>query len=304
MVSQIGQSNFEDLSNFLQFDELVSNHGQPNKPSNFKDFYNWLSPIETVEDLPNDLLFGSMETISPQTANLPLMSEVSNFPVLSPEATLDPEKISLKPKSELEVNNLFDPVVFLANEFPEIFHEISLVEATISEINENIYQGFWSFSIKVIEISLDIFKFNEIIEISNNLLPTLSPPKNVSGMLYADRYWKTEKVPDYFGKSTKSLKNGKRNPVNPKDLHEVAGVRVPRPRFSPSFWDLIFVLLQPPLEFGKTENLLLPHDLYPYQVEGVKFNFKRTCITRGRYGHGQNRNDDCGFKIVDEIEYG
>ncbi len=90
-------------------------------------------------------------------------------------------------------------------------------------------------------------------------------------MLYSDRYWKTEKLPEYIQETTKPPRNNHRNPVHPKDLHEVAGDKSSRPRFIPSFWDLIFVLLQPPLEFGKTDSLLLPHDLYSYQIEGVKF---------------------------------
>ena len=107
-------------------------------------------------------------------------------------------------------------------------------------------------------------------QVSNNLLIPLDRPAMISGMGYADRYWKTEKVTSLF-ENPRQRATKKEGQVLPRDLHEINGIKSVRPRFKPSFWDLVFVLLQPPLEFGHNENLLLPHDLYPYQIEGVKF---------------------------------
>lgn len=42
---------------------------------------------------------------------------------------------------------------------------------------------------------------------------------------------------------------------------------------SPSIWDLLFAILQPPITFGKSETYLFPDQLYPYQWEGAKFLF-------------------------------
>ena len=42
---------------------------------------------------------------------------------------------------------------------------------------------------------------------------------------------------------------------------------VPRP----DIWELIFPLLEPPLDFHFPQTLDLPHELYPYQPEGVNF---------------------------------
>jgi HJR/Mrr/RecB family endonuclease len=47
----------------------------------------------------------------------------------------------------------------------------------------------------------------------------------------------------------------------------------PKPK-APSFWDLVYALLQPPLELEQVENLFLPHDLYPFQKTGIQFLMK------------------------------
>lgn len=42
----------------------------------------------------------------------------------------------------------------------------------------------------------------------------------------------------------------------------------------PSFWDLLYVVLQPPLTLEHFENLILPHDLFPFQPAGIDFLMK------------------------------
>jgi SNF2 family DNA or RNA helicase len=46
---------------------------------------------------------------------------------------------------------------------------------------------------------------------------------------------------------------------------------------SPSFWDLLYAVLQPPLTLEHFENLPLPHDLFPYQPAGIDFLMKNEC---------------------------
>ena len=45
----------------------------------------------------------------------------------------------------------------------------------------------------------------------------------------------------------------------------------PHYRSRPSFWDIIFPILQPPLDFGSAEPVFLPYPLYPFQCPGVEF---------------------------------
>ena len=47
--------------------------------------------------------------------------------------------------------------------------------------------------------------------------------------------------------------------------------RIPRYKWHPSFWDIIFPILQPPLDLGSAEPIFLPRRLYPFQQPGVEF---------------------------------
>jgi superfamily II DNA or RNA helicase len=48
-----------------------------------------------------------------------------------------------------------------------------------------------------------------------------------------------------------------------------------------SIWDLVFPILQPPLSLGLSGSTTLPHDLYPYQNDGVKFLAERDSALLG-----------------------
>ena len=97
----------------------------------------------------------------------------------------------------------------------------------------------------------------------------LSNKVSIFGMNYADKHWhkisipNNEGVPQVISKKPKEQREG---------IFVELKKRGRKPR-QPSFsiWDLLFALLQPPLAFGQSDNLLLPKTLFPYQWQGVKF---------------------------------
>lgn len=220
-----------------------------------------LNPPEMM-DLSEYLLHCTQEPQIPRWANLPLITVTTTFALLVADYpdTLVDLPLSYRDNLPGIPESLSRIIPFLCenHEKEELFHAIQLRPST------------------TIEIPIDFLDRINSVQVSENKFKKLLPPQYIGGMNYADRYWKLEKVPEYIRATTVNPKNNNRNPVRPKDLHEVAGIKVPRPRYKPSFWDLIFVLLQPSLELGKKGSLLLPSDLYGYQIEGVKFLMSNT----------------------------
>lgn len=107
------------------------------------------------------------------------------------------------------------------------------------------------------------------VQVSDNLLVRLDRPRTISGMNYADRYWTTVTLPSVVDGRKPTARS--RNPVRPKAAAQNGASRAHRGRQTSGLWDLIFVLLQPPIELDAPDNLQLPHDLYAYQITGVKF---------------------------------
>ena len=185
---------------------------------------------------------------------LPIKSKVDLYPLLESGNTITPITLPLA----------YEGVESIASAVLEMFSALEITE------NKDLFIENKLVTPQTIEVSIDVLKSLDIVKISENLLQKLKPLEEVSGMLYRDRYWTVEKLPDYFGKQDGNRKKKKETP-NHRDLHEIGGQRSVRPRYKPSFWDLLFVLLQPPLDINQTDSLFLPHDLYAYQVEGVKF---------------------------------
>jgi len=113
------------------------------------------------------------------------------------------------------------------------------------------------------------------VGISENLLEPIFPPDKVVGMNYASRYWEQTKIqlPGYE-RHRKAKSDGKS--VSPIQRGQIGNKPLGTSRQKPSFWDLLFVLLQPPLDLTIPESLALPHDLYPYQIRGVEFLLANT----------------------------
>jgi len=91
----------------------------------------------------------------------------------------------------------------------------------------------------------------------------------VFGMNYQSRIWREIKLRDdepsqYKKQSTRPFTKSYIEP----EQQFVANR--PKPK-APSFWDLAYALLQPPLVLEEVESLFLPHDLYPFQKTGIHF---------------------------------
>jgi superfamily II DNA or RNA helicase len=108
------------------------------------------------------------------------------------------------------------------------------------------------------------------IVIGKNILRRIYPPEKVMGMNYASRYWEETKVQLPGFERRRKVKKGEK-PIRSIQRGQLGNKPVGYSRHMPTFWDLIFILLQPPLLLEIPESLALPHDLYPYQVKGVEF---------------------------------
>jgi len=92
-------------------------------------------------------------------------------------------------------------------------------------------------------------------------------PRAILWHSYQEKKWHTEQL---SGMETKPPINKPRPPFPIRPESETTTPAKPKIK-KPTYWDLILPLLQPPLVFQDTENLFLPHDLYPYQPAGIEF---------------------------------
>lgn len=109
--------------------------------------------------------------------------------------------------------------------------------------------------------------------VSSNLVQFLATAR-VFGMNYRDRILRELRPPE----SEESIiqKTGGTKPLSKSYTEpetEQRRGRKPKPK-PPSFWDLLYAILQPPLTLEHFENLALPHDLFPYQPAGIDFLMK------------------------------
>jgi len=156
--------------------------------------------------------------------------------------------------------------------FPLTYYDAKFEGVTAHDaqsVSEDIYHQNELVPVEIFLVALETLRTFDFVQVSDDLLKEIDVPRTISGMTYADRYWKTETLPSVVGERKPTTRP--RSPVRPKDLYQMGTTQVSQPRFTPSFWDLIFVLLQPPMELGVTESLLIPGELYPYQAEGVRF---------------------------------
>lgn len=102
--------------------------------------------------------------------------------------------------------------------------------------------------------------------------PVRLPNVRLFGMNYADKYW--EEVPNPLKQEQRRTKVKGTSPLQQRTPPEDGVAPPPRkphePR-KPSLWDLIFVLLKPPIRLDTTEDVYFPHPLFPYQIAGVEF---------------------------------
>lgn len=104
--------------------------------------------------------------------------------------------------------------------------------------------------------------------VSNNLFQELGMAK-VWGMNYHDRIWR--QLTWTGRKKTTNPKRKNTRPLTKSYVEQDTG-QYGKPRFrEPSFWDLLYIILQPPITLEQLENLYLPHNLFPYQPAGIEF---------------------------------
>jgi len=117
-------------------------------------------------------------------------------------------------------------------------------------------------------------QFIEVTKVSDNLLKPIRIEK-ILGMNYSNRHWQVTKLFDnnihHQDKTNKAQQKQERRMT---ELEPQGRLSKKNNKKQPSFWDLIFVVLQPPITLAQIENLFLPHSLYPYQVHGIEFLLK------------------------------
>ena len=210
-----------------------------------------IEPLETSEIFQaNSIKLNHLTASSLREADLPLRSNV--------------EAIQLDPTSSMELFSFAGEIV-------------ETIELQISG-NYDLSFAPLSFSANYIEEEkfAPVFvsgpmSLTPLPAISKNLFIPIRIEK-ILGMSYADRHWKEEEITT----TPVSPINANTNPRHQTPPQKVNTGKRGRPSkrdsaSRPSFWDLLFVILQPPLTLEQVDNLLLPHSLYPYQVLGIEF---------------------------------
>jgi len=105
--------------------------------------------------------------------------------------------------------------------------------------------------------------------VSDNLFFALSLVR-VLGMNYRDRNWHQLYDPQ---KELFPQKPSRLRPFQKSGQREQIRNRKPKTK-PPSFWDLIYVMLQPPIVLEHLESLFFPHPLRPFQPAGIEFLMK------------------------------
>jgi SNF2 family DNA or RNA helicase len=115
-----------------------------------------------------------------------------------------------------------------------------------------------------------VFKapYETTTDISGNQFSILESA-GVFGMSYQSRLW-LEIKSKRENSQQRSLKGTRPFTKSYLGLEQNIVANKSKPK-APSFWDLVYVLLQPPLVLQETENYYFPHILYDFQKAGVNF---------------------------------
>ena len=143
------------------------------------------------------------------------------------------------------------------------------------DVNPSMLMSLHGIGIDFQSVKVDVFdsRIETAVKISPSLFEELSLVKlSIFGMNYADKHWRKIAMPRNDNAPEQKFQKSKGQKredsfVEPKKRGRKSKIEQPMP----SIWDLLFAVLQPPLTFGQSENLLLPNSLYPYQWQGIKF---------------------------------
>ena len=167
-------------------------------------------------------------------------------------------------------NNILDSESFPSVRISQATRPQLLKDFSV-QVTENILtlEGFLPVSTEQGLLS-DLIKDIKV-QVSENLFSKLKPPDKILGMNYSDRHWKVEKVSSISQEKTSKRPIKQTGDLKSIDYPLKNGKKERKTRKLPSFWDLIFVLLQPPLTLSKADDLFLPSPLRGYQYKGVDF---------------------------------
>ncbi|MFN3491040.1 MAG: SNF2-related protein [Anaerolineales bacterium] len=143
------------------------------------------------------------------------------------------------------------------------------------DVNPTMQMSLHGIDIDFQSVIVNVFdpRIEAAIKISHTLFEELILGKlSIFGMNYADKHWRKIAMPKYDNAHEQKLEKSKEQKkegafFEPKKRGRKSKIEQPMP----SIWDLLFAVLQPPLTFGQSENLLLPNSPYPYQWQGIKF---------------------------------
>lgn len=143
------------------------------------------------------------------------------------------------------------------------------------EVNPTTQMSLHGIDIDFQPIKVNVFdsEIENAIEISPTLFEELSLGKlSIIGMNYADKHWQKISIPENNNTPEQELQKPRgQKREDTFALPKKRGRKPKNERPMPLIWDLLFAVLQPPLIFGQSENLLLPSPPYAYQWQGIKF---------------------------------
>jgi hypothetical protein len=136
------------------------------------------------------------------------------------------------------------------------------------------------------------------LTISDNLFAVFDSVK-IMGMNYRDRIWRQIHISDERAET--KIRKKHTSPLPKAYLETVdaesTGKHKPTLR-SPSFWDLLYAVLQPPLTLESSDPLLA-HDLYPYQPLGINFLMQNeSALLADEMGTGKTVMTTVALKIL------
>jgi len=147
---------------------------------------------------------------------------------------------------------------------------------------------------------IDIPFLIEQLQISENQFNALEEKNvKVNGRNYADHYVEIENLRTHDTLHQNRIDKSRFYKKQQIESSEAISRKQKTP-VSPSIWDLLFALLQPPLDLDTgTAPLLHGHKLYPYQVQGVKFLIEnKSALLADEMGTGKTVMTICALKIL------
>src|SRR6266498_2442664 len=212
-------------------------------------------------------------SIAKELSNVPRpkISKPINLSIESPEIWDKTREVVISEDVaiQLEEARIPQPVYDVASSAIPLRSYISTIN-----INPSSTMELLELNVVIAPIDVEVFdsKIDTEIKIFRILFTALAIDKlNIFGMNYADKHWHKIAMPkdDNVSQAKEKSKEQKREDiiVEPKKR----GRKPKNQQPTPSIWDLLFAVLQPPLTLGERENLLLPDEILDYQWQGIKF---------------------------------